>query len=145
MAQTIFENMMQMLQNLSDSHAEATNAACNIHSAWLGAVVAETWAVLGGPGQDEPTACANIVCASPLKAVEEACAAQFAEAVAESVEDTKENAVPTTSVLVKPPAPVKQVNSTATTSKLGIAAAGRPPVFKKRAGRLAIAVISCQN
>lgn len=123
MATVIFENMIRALQEQSDAHIEALHGTLAQHSTWLSAVVADTWVVLNGVGNTEPT----VSISRPPMAVD----------ATASVIVEKENVATVANVSPpKPPAPlcpaVVDALPGTSTSKFGGIGQGRPPMNKRK-------------
>lgn len=105
MAHIIFDNMMKALQDLSDGHAEETNLAFIGHNSWLTSTLAEAWQSLNGSPDEND----SVVISAPSGDVCDAAVASHSPA--------------------KPPIAVVPARNA---NKLGIAASGKPPAFKKK-------------
>lgn len=122
MAQLIFDNMIRALQELSDAHLEETGASYLTHSTWLSGAVADTWLAVHGtaPSEDQQSSCV-VGEPSPKRS------SGPEREVAVEVSTRPPLPLPAPTV----PADAHQPTG-AGVAKLGIAAAGRPPVPRRK-------------
>ncbi len=131
MAHIIFDNMIRALQDMSDAHIEETNVSYGSQAAWLTAAIADTWQYLHGNNLTEDGTVQHIP--RPAEVAPEAAT----EKAAPTVTTTRAQSPP------KPPAPLSARVVDALpekTVKLGIAANGRPPAFKRKGELVAASV-----
>lgn len=122
MAQTIFDNMLRALQELSDAQEAEADAVFAQHNSWLSAVVSDAWQVWNGTGHEEDET--SISYCAPARAARDG-----------GDENANPNPAPVTvrTSPPKPPAPLHPTVVDANPIKTaGIAGAGRPPMPKRK-------------